>query len=129
MAIEIEGILERKLSVQSGTSARGPWKKQDFLVRTEEAYPRTICMNVWGEDKVNELASISDGSKVKVSVNIESREFNGRWYTDVRAWRIEVAGDSAAASSVQRPASGNQEFSASAPAADSAEGDFDDLPF
>ena len=46
-------------------------------------------MNVWGQDKVNELSSYNAGEMLNVSVNIESREFNGRWYTDVRAWRIQ----------------------------------------
>ncbi len=89
MALEIKCRLLDKLAVQSGTSARGPWSKQDFIVETLEQYPRKICMNVWGQDKVNELASYNAGELVTVSVNIESREFNGRWYTDVRAWRIQ----------------------------------------
>ena len=46
-------------------------------------------MNVWGQDKVNELASFNAGEMLTVSINIESREFNGRGYTDVRAWRIQ----------------------------------------
>ena len=49
-------------------------------------------MNVWGEDKVRELDKYQVGDKVKVSFNLSSREYNGRWYNDVRAWRIEPAG-------------------------------------
>jgi hypothetical protein len=52
-------------------------------------------MNVWGEDKVKDLEKYQIGDKVKVSFNLSSREFNGRWYTDVRAWRIESAGQAA----------------------------------
>ena len=89
MAVEIKCKLLDKLAVQSGTSARGPWSKQDFIVETIEQYPRKICMNVWGQDKVNELSSFNAGEMLNISVNIESREFNGRWYTDVRAWRIQ----------------------------------------
>lgn len=89
MALEIKCKLVDKLAVQNGTSARGPWSKQDFIVETIEQYPRKICMNVWGQDKVNELASYNAGEMLNISVNIESREFNGRWYTDVRAWRIQ----------------------------------------
>ncbi len=89
MALELVGTLEVKLPVQSGTSARGPWKKQDFIISTQETYPRKVCINVWGEDKVTELDAIHEGTLLKISVNIESREFNGRWYTDVRAWKIE----------------------------------------
>lgn len=89
MAIEIKCKLLSKLPVQSGSSARGPWCKQDFVVETIETYPRKICMNVWGNDKVAELEGYNAGEVLAVSVNIESREFNGRWYTDVRAWKIQ----------------------------------------
>ena len=78
MALEIKCRLLDKLVVQNGTSARGPWCKQDFIVETLEQYPRKICMNVWGQDKVNELASFNAGEMLTVSINIESREFNGR---------------------------------------------------
>ncbi|MBO5763833.1 MAG: DUF3127 domain-containing protein [Bacteroidales bacterium] len=89
MAIEIKCKLLDKLPVQSGTSARGAWCKQDFIVETIEQYPRKICMNVWGDDKVKELANYNSQDMLNVSINIESREFNGRWYTDVRAWKIQ----------------------------------------
>ncbi len=89
MAIDIKCRLVGKLQVQNGNSARGAWCKQDFIVETIETYPRKICMNVWGEDKVAELSGYNIGENLIISVNIESREFNGRWYTDVRAWRIQ----------------------------------------
>ncbi|MEF9986722.1 MAG: DUF3127 domain-containing protein [Bacteroidales bacterium] len=89
MAIEIKCNLVSKLQVQNGSSARGPWSKQDFIVETQETYPKKICMNVWGADKVLELGGYNTGEELTVSVNIESREFNGRWYTDVRAWKIQ----------------------------------------
>lgn len=89
MALEIIARLVQKLPVQSGSSARGTWSKQDFLVETEDTYPKKICMNVWGDDKIRDLASLTEGEKYRFSLNIESREFNQRWYTDVRAWKIE----------------------------------------
>ncbi len=89
MAVEIKCKLVVKLSAQRGQSARGAWCKQDFIVETLETYPKKICMNVWGDDKVSELALYNAGDLLTISVNIESREFNGRWYTDVRAWRIQ----------------------------------------
>jgi hypothetical protein len=89
MAIEIKCKLLDKLPVQSGTSARGAWCKQDFIVETIEQYPRKICMNVWGDDKVKELANYNSQDMLNVSINIESREFNGRWYTDVRVCKIQ----------------------------------------
>lgn len=91
MALEIEGKIIRKLGVQSGTSARGEWSKQEFIVEYQEGnYPSQVCLNVWGPDKVKELEKYQIGDKVKVSFNINSREYNNRWYTDLRAWKIEA---------------------------------------
>ena len=93
MALEIEGRIARKLNVQTGTSARGAWSKQEFVLEYQEGnFPAQICMNVWGDDKVRDLEKYQVGDKVKVSFNLSSREFNGRWYTDVRAGRIEPVG-------------------------------------
>lgn len=93
MAMELEGKIARKLNVQTGTSARGAWAKQEFILEIQEgSFPSQVCMNVWGEDKVKDLERYQVGDKVKVSINLSSREYNGRWYTDVRAWRIEPAG-------------------------------------
>ncbi len=122
MAIEIKCKLLDKLAVQNGTSARGPWSKQDFIVETIEQYPRKICMNVWGQDKVNELSAFNAGEMLTVSVNIESREFNGRWYTDVRAWRIQREAQEGG----QMPPQGDPFMNVSAM---DAEDDGGDLPF
>lgn len=140
MALELECKITRKLPVTQGTSARGPWQKQEFIVEYQDGnYPNQVCMNVWGEDKVNDLNRFNVGDKVRIQFNLSSREFNGRWYNDIRAWRIELAGmtpaDAPAAPAQPRPA-----YQAAAPAgfapvapapsiddmpADSA----DDLPF
>ena len=91
MALEIEGKIIRKLGVQSGTSARGEWSKQEFVIEYQEGnYPSQACFSVWGADKVKELEKYQINDKVKVSFNINSREYNNRWYTDLRAWKIEV---------------------------------------
>ena len=92
MALELEGRIVRKLNVQTGTSARGAWSKQEFILEYQEGnFPSQVCLNVWGEDKVRELDKYQIGDKVKVSFNLSAREYNGRWYNDVRAWRIEPA--------------------------------------
>ena len=108
MAMELEGRIARKLTVQTGTSARGAWSKQEFVLEYQEGnFPTQVCMNVWGDDKVRELDKYQVGDKVKISFNLSSREYNGRWYTDVRAWRIEPAGaqQSAQAGGYAAPAS------------------------
>ena len=136
MAMDLEGRIVRKLNVQSGTSARGAWAKQEFIFEYQEGnYPSQVCMNVWGEDKVRDLDKYQVGDKVKISFNLSSREYNGRWYTDVRAWRIEPAGaqQSAPAGGYTAPA-GNQAApmpSAPIPTADDMSSPLDDgdLPF
>lgn len=62
-------------------------------MQTEEQYPKKICFVVWG-DKIDEYA-IRENDAVTVSVDIESREFNGRWYTDVKAWKVVKEGKGA----------------------------------
>ena len=124
MAMELEGRIARKLNVQTGTSARGNWAKQEFIFEYQEGnFPSQVCMNVWGEDKVKELDRFQVGDKVKVSFNLSSREYNGRWYTDVRAWRIETVGAPAAA-----PVPADDPY-ASMPESYSAPLSEDDLPF
>jgi len=88
MALEITGKLIKTLTVQSGTNARGTWSKQEFILETLEQYPRKVCISAWGE-RVNELSALQENDILKVTFNLESREYNERWYTDVRAWRIE----------------------------------------
>ena len=76
MALEIEGRIARKLNVQTGTSARGAWSKQEFILEYQEGnFPSQICMNVWGEDKVRDLDKYQVGDKVKVSIRFRGREF------------------------------------------------------
>lgn len=134
MALELEGKIIRKLNVQSGVSARGNWSKQEFIIEYQEGnFPSQACFNVWGEDKVKDLERFQIGDSVKVSFNISSREYNGRWYTDLRAWRLDSAGEAAsAAAPAQAPAQpAAQPAQTQAPqAADSQDSqDDDDLPF
>lgn len=90
---ELEGKLVQKAQVQRGNGRNGAWAKQDFLVEfVDGKFPATACFNVWGEDKVSELAQIREGEQIKVSFRISSREFNGKYYTDLRAWRIDRLG-------------------------------------
>ena len=126
MAMELEGRIARKLNVQTGTSARGAWAKQEFIFEYQEGnYPSQVCMNVWGDDKVKELDKYQVGDKVKISFNLSSREYNGRWYTDVRAWRIEPAGQTP---QDVPPVTQDDPYAASA-GAYSAPLEEDDLPF
>jgi hypothetical protein len=84
--MEIKGKIIDCLPLASGTSAKGPWKKQDYILETQEQFPKKICIVVWG-DKIDEF-NIQKNDEVVVSCEIESREFNGRWYTDVKASKV-----------------------------------------
>lgn len=70
-------------------------------METEGQYPKKVCVSIWG-DKINE-ANLKAGSLLNISFDVESREYNGRWYTDVKAWRIEPAGAAAATATVDEP--------------------------
>lgn len=87
-AIYIEGEIIAILPETKGVSAKGEWVSQDFVLKTEENYPKNICFSVFGADKIKE-ANIRIGDIVSIGVNIESREFKGRWYTSIKAWSIK----------------------------------------
>ena len=88
MSIELKGKLVEKLQVVSGEGRNGKWEKQEFIIETDDQYPKKICISVWG-DKLSMVQSLATGDLLKVSVNIESREYNSRWFTDIRAWKID----------------------------------------
>jgi hypothetical protein len=92
--MDITGKIIQILPEVTGEGKNGPWKKQEFIIETQEQYPKKVCISSWN-DKAG-LSSFSENDLVTVSINIESREYNGRWYTDVRAWRMVKADESSA---------------------------------
>jgi hypothetical protein len=84
--MEITGKIIQILPEEKGEGRNGPWKKQSFIIETQEQFPKKVCIVNWG-DKVD-LRSNGLNDMVTVSINIESREFNSKWYTDVKAWRM-----------------------------------------
>lgn len=123
--MEFEGTVYQIMPATKGTSARGEWQRQDVIFEMQEGtFARKICVTFF--NKPEDAARLQVGAAFTVSVNIESREYNGRWYTDVRAWRIQPKQDSAAPA----PAAGGMPPIAEEPsfaAAPAAE--VDDLPF
>ena len=125
-ALEIEGRIASKLALQSGQSARGPWSRQEFVLEYQDgSFPVSVCFTAWGDDKVNELNRFQVGDKVKVSFNIRGREYNGRWYNDLRIWRITSA-DAAPSQQAPSPEAAPAPTYADLPPAGGTE---DDLPF
>ena len=84
----LEGKVLQLLEPQSGESSRGAWKKQDFVIETDENYPKKISI-VGFQDMADKVAALNPGDQVKIAINIESRVYNSRWYTDVKAWKID----------------------------------------
>lgn len=130
-ALEIEGKIKTKLAQQGGSSARGAWVKQDFVIEYPDGnYTSEACLTAWGQDKVDDLARFGVGDAVKVSFNIKAREYQGRWYNDLRVWRIAAP----QAAQPQRPQAEAFPPQGSVPPPPSfgdmpAEPDTDDLPF
>lgn len=93
--MQVSAKLIQLLPLQTGTGRNGQWKKQDIIVETDGQYPKKICISVWG-DKINE-SLLKAGNRLKIDFDVESREFNGRWYTDVKAWKVELESASAEA--------------------------------
>lgn len=85
--MEITGKIIRILPMQSGQGRNGEWRKQDFVLETNEQYPKKVCFTVWG-DKID-MFNIQMDEELVVSITIESREYNERWYTNVQAWKVD----------------------------------------
>lgn len=89
--MEITGRIIAVLEARGGTSARtgSPWKMQDYVLETiNEQFPRRICFNVFGEDKIASM-NIQLNEIMTVYFDINAREYQGRWYNDIRAWKVD----------------------------------------
>ena len=87
--MEVVGKIIQVLPMQEGVGRNGnPWKLQGYVLETIENYPRKVHFEVFGEDRIKNNPCEID-QIVTVSFDIESREFNGRWYTSIRAWKIQ----------------------------------------
>lgn len=135
--MEITGKVVRLGNLTEGTSARGPWRKQELIIETEEQYPRTVCLICW-TNQIDEIQKFAPGQSIKAQIEISSREFNGKWYTDVRVWRFDPVGAQAPAPQTAAPAQQAQQpaMHQTPPAATTspeyyapAEDSVDDLPF
>lgn len=123
--MELSGKIIAVLPAREGVSKAGnPWKTQEYVLETHDQYPRKMCFNIFGADKIDQF-NIQIGEELTVSFDIDCREWQGRWFNDIRAWKVE------------RSAPGNQPSAPDAPfpPASDAPVDFsttnetDDLPF
>lgn len=86
--MEIQGQIISILQLQTGQGSKGAWHKQEFILETPGQYPKKIAMSLWGEENINKY-DLEVGLKITAHINLESREYNGRWYTEVRVWKVE----------------------------------------
>jgi len=129
MSLELTAKLLTLMPVQNIQGKNGPLTKQEFVVETEEQYPKKVCISAWN-DTAKIIQGIKPFSTLKIGITVESREYNSRWYTDVKAWKIDVVNGTG--STGQEPAAYNQPARTAEPVTDpmSSEPDAaDDLPF
>lgn len=124
--MEIQGKIIAILPIQQGTSKSGnTWSKQEYVVETTDKYPKKMCFGAWN-DKIEELA-IQMGEELKIFFDVDAREWQGRWFNEMRAWKAErapQAADNATDSRMSEKAS-----NPSKEAVSTHIGPDDDLPF
>lgn len=88
--MEIIGKAIAALPVKSGVSQRTgeQWQSREYVIETQEQYPKRMCFEVFGTDKLKEF-NIRNNELIKVYFNITAREYNGKWYNTIRAWKVE----------------------------------------
>lgn len=127
--MEFEGIVYKILPVTRGTSSRGEWQRQDVVFEVPSEFSRKICVTFF--NKESDVAKLREGAAYTVSVNVESREYNGRWFTEARAWRITRK--AAQQPQPQAPVADGlppmDAFASDEPASTSSSAEVDDLPF
>ena len=100
--MELTGKLVAIGDITEGQSARGTWRKQIFAIETMEQYPKKVAFMAWG-DRCDDVAVLNLGDTLTVQFDVESREFNGKWYTDLKAWSIKGAQPQGAPAQIPNP--------------------------
>lgn len=137
--MDIIGTIIMDLPLQEGVSKSGNnWKKKEWVLETKDNFPKKVKFHVFGERRVAEL-NFEIGKTYRIGVDIESREFNGRWYTDVNALNATLLEEGmmggTGISASPMPPFGQPESSVSNPQSTvqdpfgSSSNDTDDLPF
>lgn len=95
MDLQIKGTVKKILEEQSGTGKNGKWRKRDFILETEGQYPKKVCITQWGDNI--DKSDVQEGEQIVAYIDIQSREYKGNWYTDVKAWKIDKGANAQAA--------------------------------
>lgn len=113
--MEIKGTIVQILEPVTGQGANGEWKKQGYILEVPGIYPRKICIDVWGNNI--DAFQIKLNEELTVSLDIESREYNGKWYTNIKGWRVQRGEAAAPPMQQAQPQPMPQQAQAAAPAA------------
>lgn len=125
--MELSGKVFKVMPVESGEGKNGTWKKQAIVIETaHDKYPKKVAVQFWGD--LVEHENFVEGRDISVEFDVESREYMGKWYTDVKAWRVNRKENTQAASNTST-ASAQQAAPAYTAADVPAEQIDDDLPF
>lgn len=130
--MEVKGKIIQKFDLQSGTSKAGnPWKKQNYLLETLDSFPRKIYFDFFG-DRADQFP-LNVGDMITLSFDIDCREYQGRYYTDIRGWKAEKIDENTTAPTAPAPVN-DAPPAAEAPAPPAPDMNFeqsqeDDLPF
>ena len=127
--MELTGKIIAVMEPRGGVSARtgNTWKTQEYVLEVPGQYPKRCLFNVFGEDRINQF-NIQNGDELTIQFDIDAREYNGRWFNDIRAYNV-IRGQQLVpgAQPVAAPSEATSPFP---PAQEPAsEGTSDDLPF
>ena len=124
--MELTGKIIAVMEPRGGVSARtgNQWMTQEYVLEVPGQYPKRCLFNVFGEDRIKQF-NIQQGEDLTIQFDIDAREYNGRWFNDIRAYNV-VRGQ------VQQPVAGaplNQAAPFPPAQEPASEGSADELPF
>jgi len=126
--MELTGMFMKTLPVVEGTSSRGSWRKQVFAIKTEGVYPKTVAFTLWNDD-IDRLERIAPGQKIEVKFDVESKEYNDKFFTDLKAYAINAVGQAPPTPLLQDYPATPQSVYKAPPIDTGSVGDGGDLPF
>lgn len=140
--MDLTGKVIAIMQARSGVSTRtgNPWMTQEYVIEVPGQYPRRMVFNIFGEDRIKQF-NIQAGEEITVQFDIDAREYQGRWFNDIRAYNIirgQIAQSVPQATGTApfppaQPVAGAAPQAATAPfppaQEPAAEGAADDLPF
>jgi hypothetical protein len=91
------GKISKVLDKVSGTSKSSgkDWVKQEFVLKTDDQYNNLYAFTLFGDEKVENFGKYNKvGDTVKVSFNVNTNEYNGKYFTSLNAWSIFKEGGS-----------------------------------